>query len=287
MRQIIQFIWNHPLSSKNRLYGLWRFLWWQLLSRVKSDVVVTYGSESQLLVSRGMAGATGNIYTGLHEFREMAFFLHACRKQDVFLDVGANVGSFSVLIGNETECAIRAFEPVPKTYARLQENLTLNGIVPDSARNVGVGKVVGSLRFSSGLDTVNHVLLGDSDSSIEVPVVTIDDSMVEARYCFIKVDVEGFEMEVILGAKRTLENTMGLMVELNGSGESYGFSDNDVRSVLDSMGFIEVDYNPFTRGLVQQTSDSDNALFVKKELWNQLEKRLEGASRRTVFGVEF
>lgn len=119
MRRIIQFIWSHPIAGKNRLYGLWRFLWWQILSRVKADVVVSYGGESRLLVSRGMAGATGNIYTVLHEFREMAFLLHACRQQDVFLDVGANVGSFSVLIGNETQCTIRAFEPAPKTYARL------------------------------------------------------------------------------------------------------------------------------------------------------------------------
>ena len=287
MLQIIRFIWKHPISGKNRFYALWRLLWWQIISRFKNQVVVSYGSESRLLASKGLAGATGNIYTGLHEFREMAFFLHACRQDDVFLDVGANVGSFCVLIGKEIGCAVRAFEPVPQSYERLRKNLTLNGIEADSAMNVGVGKVGGTLRFSSELDTVNHVLLSSGESGIEVPVVTLDDSIIEANGFLVKVDVEGFEMEVILGAKETLGKTMGLMVELNGSGGSYGFSDDNVRSVLDSLGFVEVDYNPFKRELIRMSTEADNALFVKEKHWNQMKKRLESAPKRTVFGVEF
>lgn len=134
---------------------------------------------------------------------------------------------------------------------------------------------------------MNHVLLESSDSGIEVAVVTLDESMMEGRDYFLKIDLESFEMEVILGAKRTLGNAIGLMVELNGSGEACGFSDSDVRSVLDTWGFVEVDYDPFTRGLAQMTNESDNALFVKEERWDQLKQRLVSASPRSVFGVEF
>ena len=118
-------------------------------------------------------------------------------------------------------------------------------------------------------------------------MVTLDESMMEGRDYFLKIDLESFEMEVILGAKRTLGNAIGLMVELNGSGEACGFSDSDVRSVLDTWGFVEVDYDPFTRGLAQMTNESDNALFVKEERWDQLKQRLVSASPRSVFGVEF
>ena len=44
-----------------------------------------------------MTGATGNIYAGLHEFVDMAFCLHLLRSGDLFVDVGANIGSYTVL----------------------------------------------------------------------------------------------------------------------------------------------------------------------------------------------
>lgn len=46
-----------------------------------------------------MTGATGNIYVGLHEFEDMAFLLHVLRRTDLFVDVGANIGSYTILAG--------------------------------------------------------------------------------------------------------------------------------------------------------------------------------------------
>jgi hypothetical protein len=60
-------------------------------------VVVPFVGDTRLLVARGMRGATGNVYVGLHEFEEMAFALHALRPSSRFIDVGANVGSYTVL----------------------------------------------------------------------------------------------------------------------------------------------------------------------------------------------
>jgi hypothetical protein len=57
----------------------------------------------------GMTGATGNLYVGLHEFEEMAFLLHFLRPGDLFADVGANVGSYTILaavaVERGTHCA--------------------------------------------------------------------------------------------------------------------------------------------------------------------------------------
>lgn len=75
-----------------------RILRWQLGSRLLgSRVVVPFVDGSWLLVGTGMHGATGNVYVGLMEFEDMAFVLHLVCEGDEFLDVGANMGVYSIL----------------------------------------------------------------------------------------------------------------------------------------------------------------------------------------------
>lgn len=62
-------------------------------------VAVPFVENTRLLVGTGMAGATGNVYAGLHEFQDMAFVLHALRPSSFFLDGGANVGVYTVVAG--------------------------------------------------------------------------------------------------------------------------------------------------------------------------------------------
>ena len=250
-------------------------------------MVVGYGQNSRLLVSKGMTGATGNIYVGLHEFREMAFFLHACRKADHFVDIGSNVGSFSVLIGNEIGTEITAIEPIPATFDSLVANLKLNGIDVSKVFNMGLGSEKGTLRFTDDLDTVNHVLKEGGQGGVEIEVNTLDNMVETCLPTFLKIDVEGFEMHVIKGGKNTLESAMALMVELNGSGEAFGFTDDSIRRELKSCGYVEVDYDPFQRVMRRGTIKADNALFVREPVWDELEMRLKEAPQLSVRGVKF
>jgi hypothetical protein len=94
------FLLNHPLSQGQKLPTLERFIRWQLGSRMlPAEVVWPFVNDARLIVRPGMTGATGNVYVGLHEFEDMAFLLHYLRPGDLFVDVGANVGSYTVLAG--------------------------------------------------------------------------------------------------------------------------------------------------------------------------------------------
>jgi FkbM family methyltransferase len=287
MRSLLRFVLGHPIAGRRKLASLLRILWWQTMSRIRKDSIIQFGQSSKLLVSRGMTGATGNVYAGLHEFREMAFFLHACRSTDLFLDVGANIGSYSILMGREVGCKLMSFEPVPSTFKRLEVNLQLNGLSAKSAVNMGVGGQLGELRFSSDLDTVNHVLPAQSTKGVVVPVTTLDEVVKSAPQILIKIDVEGYEMEVIRGARQTLKDCLGIMVELNGAGEAYGHSDESIRCELNGLGFVEVDYNPFNRELESRRGQGDNALFVREVDLEVMKARLSSASQFRVRGVEF
>jgi len=121
-----QFINKHPLASKNRSLAISNWVRWQISSSIlKMPVIFPWIGQSKLVAERGMTGATGNIYAGLHEFTDMAFCLHLLRSGDLFVDVGANIGSYTVLASKAIGTNSVTLEPVPQTFERLQQILIL------------------------------------------------------------------------------------------------------------------------------------------------------------------
>ena len=98
LARTLHYIVQHPLNRDDRLAAVGRFLRWQLSCRLlPGAVAVPFVNATRLLVTPGMTGATGNLYCGLHEYQDMAFVLHALRAGDRFIDIGANIGSYTVL----------------------------------------------------------------------------------------------------------------------------------------------------------------------------------------------
>ncbi|CAI8722954.1 Methyltransferase FkbM family [Methylococcus capsulatus] len=267
----LRFIVGHPLNANARRAALIRWLRWQLGSRLlPGEVVCPFVNDACLVVRPGMTGATGNVYVGLHEFEDMAFLLHYLRPEDLFVDVGANVGSYTVLAGGGIGAACLSIEPLPQAFAALRRNIAVNemgGRV--QALNLGLASQPGVLRFTSRLDTVNHVLSKEEDhaDAVEVPVRTLDEVVGDASPALLKMDVEGYETEVLAGAQRVLANPAlrALILELNGSGRRYGFDEDAIRRQLRDLGFIACSYHPFERALTPraETAVGGNTLFAR------------------------
>jgi hypothetical protein len=115
----IRFITGHPLNRGHRISSIIHFAKWQIASRLAPGAIVyDWVNGARFLVKTGETGLTGNIYTGLHEFPEMGFVLHFLRDEDLFVDVGANVGSYTILACSAVGARGVAFEPIPSTYGR-------------------------------------------------------------------------------------------------------------------------------------------------------------------------
>lgn len=124
----MNFILRHPMNRGRPISAIARFAKWQFVSRFRREVDFTWIAGSKLVVSRGMTGATGNIYCGLHEYVDMAFVLHVLRPGDLFLDVGANVGSYTVLAAAVCGASAITIEPDPTTARYLARNISANNI---------------------------------------------------------------------------------------------------------------------------------------------------------------
>ena len=100
-----------------------------------------------------MYGATQNVYCGLNDFEDMSFLVHYLRQDDVFVDVGANIGAYTVLAGARTY----AFEPIPAALHSLRDNLALNQISGRvSIEPYAAGRALGSVPISIGGPSAMH-----------------------------------------------------------------------------------------------------------------------------------
>lgn len=282
LRKLATFVWNHPLNADNRVAALGRVFRWQLASRLMAcPVALPFVEGTSLFATRGMTGATGNWYCGLHEVRDMAFVLHLLRPAEHFLDVGANVGSYTILAGGGAGARVTSVEPIPETFAHLERNVALNRIAGRvHACQCGLSDSPGILRFTKCLKTVNHILAeGEDLPAIEVPVRTLDDLVGSDVPLLIKIDVEGHERSVLLGASRTLADLrlLAVVMEANGSGARYGISDDEVVSLMQVHGFTTYAYDPFLRRLVDASQVDDNTVFVRGRA--EVEERLRDSKR--------
>jgi len=279
----IRFIIQHPGNSGRRLEAVRRYVAWQLGGRLLSaPIIMDFVNGTRLIVTRGRAGTTGNLYTGLHEFEDMAFVLHALRGGDLFVDVGANIGAYTVLAASIDGVSCIAFEPSPDTFAHLNDNVRLNAFDQRvvTARQA-IGATSGELRFTTGLDTVNHGIAPNEDGagSTTVPVTTLDEALGGKVPTVMKIDVEGFESEVIRGAEATLASPtlLGIILEVNGSGGRYGHSDNELHEMLSARGFAPRTYRPLERSLVSLSAghNAGNVIYIRPE--SDIEERLRYA----------
>jgi FkbM family methyltransferase len=282
MISLFRFVWNHPLNSNQRWAAIRRVLCWQLASRLMAGpIAFPFVEASKLFAVRGMTGATGNWYCGLHEVEDMAFVLHALQENEHFLDVGANIGSYTVLAAAGPKARVTAVEPIPNTFHKLQDNVALNQMEQRvRACCIGLSNEPGLLRFSAGLDTVNHVLAPDENlPGVDVPVMRLDDLVDGDCPVVIKIDVEGHELRALQGSGRTLANPklLAVVMETNGSGARYGWSDDELLTLMGGHGFAPYNYDPFTRELMPVKPGSANTIFVRDQ--EKLMRRVKQARR--------
>jgi FkbM family methyltransferase len=170
------------------------------------------------LVARpGLTGVTGNIYFGLHEFEDMSFTLHMLRPKDLFIDVGANCGSYTVLASGAVGATTVAFEPVPAAADLLDLNIRVNKMADCvTVRRCGVAAELGELPFTMDQDTTNHVA-ATGEAGEMIPIETLNYTLDRLAPTMIKIDVEGFEAEVLRGSQNflTASGLKALIVEIS------------------------------------------------------------------------
>ena len=137
---------------------------------------------------------------------------------------------------------------------------------------------------------MNHVIAADetSENVISVKQSTLDDELDSAPLC-IKIDVEGYETPTLQGGLNTLKNKglCAVIMELNGSGNRYGYDEDKILGLMSSYGFKPYAYTPFERRLIplkgKNTIGTGNTLFIRDRAL--IQERIKTARGIKVHGV--
>lgn len=208
----------------------------------------------------------------------MSFLLHLLRSHDVFADVGANTGTYTVLASAHVGAYSIAFEPVAAALHWLQANLAANGVT-DRVRLVrkAVSSHTGTVHFTQHLDAMNRVLEAPAADSVMVDCTTLDEGLQGDVPLLVKIDVEGNEHRVLQGATRLLQQPAlkALIVETTTQPFCPPAATTTHQWLL-QQGFAAYTYEPFSRRLIQLTQPHHhNTLYLRDLLF--IEERIKTA----------
>lgn len=161
--------------------------------------------------SRGMRWIAGSgphsNWLGINEINKRKRFVELVGDGAVVYDIGANVGSYSMLASRVVGRSGRviAIEPLPANLEFLERHIRLNGLSNVRVVPVALNDRIGKVRFRGTTDRVTSHIAEDGDFDVEC--TTLDHLVEEAEaarpHC-LKIDVEGAEVGVLRGATRTL-----------------------------------------------------------------------------------
>lgn len=273
----IRYVGRHPVGRRHPLTTLARVAFWQARLGFGGGLTgARWVNDSQLLARRGLNGVTGNLYYGLHEFVEMAFVAMLLRAGDLFADVGANAGTYTVLASKVAGARTVAFEPgdgAADVFARTIERNGIGHLV--DLRREAVGDREGEVRFTRGLDTMNRV---SEDGELAVRLTSLDAALAGAVPLAIKFDIEGGEDAGVRGARSTLSDPAleALLIET---------VSDETAAAIAAAGLHEVQFDPWTRQLYDGAPrlPINNRIYVRNRA--VVQDRLRSAPSLRVAGM--
>ena len=284
-RRITREVLTHPANQAHRWRSLGRAVRWQIRKRIWPHPI-DIPFEGLVLRCYPDSGSASNVFyfTERYDFHEMAFVERYLRPGDGFLDIGANIGTYSLLAASKVgrEGRIQAFEALPVAASRARENFALNGLTNAEVHEVAVGDHVGRVTFLD-FDVSSTV---DTPASRRGKVIEVAADRLEAvvpgrNYALAKLDVEGVELQALRGAESLIERQdppVWLVEIIDSQLAKHGVSGEELVAWFADRGFAPAWYDSNT-GVLDLASgvwqQHDNVFFVADDRLEDVRRRLD------------
>jgi len=288
-----RFIWRHPANRHRRLRAVGTAIGWQLYKRATGrSVDLKIADSLRLRCYPDSTSASLVLYcAGRPDYHEMAFMSRYLRPGDGFIDVGANVGVYTLyaaaFVGRQA--VIDSFEPAPNSAHRLRENLALNGLCNVTVHEMAVGSANDDVRLSVDKDDTCNQIRTDavvaSGRMVEVPCVRLDDWVQHRCYAMGKMDIEGAEPLALIGGELMLQraNPPVWLLEMNGRLHEYGFTEEWLKGWLSDRGYDVALYDADTETLSRPDrpwETGGNVLAIARRQWEAVVDRINAGTVR-------
>ncbi len=154
-------------------------------------------------------------YTGTYEAGTLHVFDHLLKPGDVFFDIGSNIGLMAIFAAKKTgdTGVVHSFEPEPETFKILQQNCSLNHLRNIQLNNIALGSEEREGIIYPNMDInrgASSLVRQDNSAGKTVWISTLDQYLEKNKVHpikLMKIDIEGYELEMLKGAAHLLRST--------------------------------------------------------------------------------
>jgi FkbM family methyltransferase len=240
-------------ASLDRLHRKIDLLWHdlefvrtRLTCSFSDEVALTHlVDETSILVNKNDVGGPAILIAGgRYEESNLAVLLSYLRPDSIFLDVGANLGFFSLVLARRLHMQghVHAFEPHPLLARLLRSSAYINGLQGAiTIHEMGLSDTEGSTSFDYPEGHLGGGAIaascGPKDGRITAEIRSLDDQMGSSFRCdLVKIDVEGHELSVLKGMENTIRNSPAIKIMFEKLGHNTG-SEAGIHDYLKGLGF--------------------------------------------------
>lgn len=256
----IYYSLNHIYKNKNinTIQGIIKYFKWQIIKILNLFPVKILVSKTTIEIKNKEISLEGGtkIYTqGMYDFNNMTLIQHALsNKYNTFIDIGTNIGLYSLIASEIKNATIYSFEPHPFTYNLFKEQIKLNDRNNIVTLNKALSNFNGQVKFTNvNGSSVNKIVIDNSQNDlISVECCKASSFIIDNNINpeIVKIDVEGFELEVINGFENEIKKVKIFLIEISKN-------EAEVHSILIKNNFLgPYSYNAKNRTFLNHSKDN-------------------------------
>lgn len=204
---------------------------------------------------------------------EIGFLLRNLKSGQTAVDVGANIGFFTLLFARQVgpKGKVISFEPGPKSFRLLEQNIRENGYGNVVANNAAVGDRNGAIDLlvcRTG-ESDNRIAAADSADRdrVSVPLFSLDEYFpVSTRIDFLKIDVQGAEPLVLKGARRVIADNPQIKVVMEFWPQGMSEAGHSPPELLEAIADLGLDLHELPENGKEHRTSTAAALSTKAHI---------------------
>ena len=274
----IRWLFSHEICRKHPIRACWRLIRWELLRVANGQLTYKYDDDFQITLLPNEGASRLTYYFGVSEPDLFRVYNEFLKPGMIVVDAGANIGLHSLFYSKRVGGSgkIYSFEPSKKNFSRLMAHVQYNRVTNIEGLCLALGAKHGSAKIVDNEEDTSRTFLQSSLSNNgEASTVTLESLDAFAKFKqveridFLKIDVEGYEAEILAGARDLLTRQVikVIQVELDErSLDRAGSQKSAVISLLIKNGYCLCSWNSSTKKFEPSTKESYNSFFVTPDL---------------------
>ncbi len=272
--------WIHQ-GNKAKFLNVFRGYFWYLKSKLYPQFIdVQVFQSMKFRCEPGTAHALSYFFKGTEydNWHVMKFISRVLQRGDIFIDVGANIGLFTLLAASKVgeNGKILSVEPIKQNLHYLYTNIKINNLQNVLVKEAALADKFQDINFSVE-DVSSHAIEPGSEGQL-IACITLDslsDELADDHFVLTKIDTEGMEYSVLKGGVNLMKNSMlpVIIFEMNGQHSRYGVDILDFEKFLFENNYFYGFYDENLKVLTLDGKFYEDTIAVKKEFIGQFKIR--------------